>query len=61
MFKFLKDPANLNACIDYIRVIYVLAEKEALLETKKELRFKANDLAKSCMEAEPKSYIAQKW
>ena len=60
-FFNLKDPTNVNRCIDYIRVIYILAEKETQPEIKKELRFKANDIAKSCMEANPKSYLAQKW
>ena len=59
--NFQKDPENFEKSIDYIRSLYILAEKETDMASKKELHFKAYDLAKKWIQKNEQSYLAQKW
>ena len=47
--------------IDYIKSLYVLGESETDNELKREYRFKANQLAKQCLDDYSSSYLAHKW
>jgi hypothetical protein len=55
------DPTNIALAIDYIRTLYVLAEKEPEPKTKRNLDLTSYHLAKECLIADSCSYLSQKW
>lgn len=56
-----KCPSNMKACIEFIKSLTILADTETDVSKKKELRTKAYNLAKTCANDNPDSYLALKW
>ena len=56
-----KNPNNMKACIEFIKSLTILGDTETDTNKKKELRTKAYNLAKACLDDNPDTYLSLKW